>query len=97
MYIIIFNTHEQFLKRNGMHPVEFKLHLMYVFILGCDFLVLWLDCDREGENIAFEVIDIVAPVMSGSRKLGGGILRAKFRYKIIHTYTPCIPCLLCGV
>lgn len=42
--------------------------------------MLWLDCDREGEAIAFEVIDVVAPVMSGSRVLGpsGGILRAKF-------------------
>eukprot|EP00941_MAST-03F_sp_MAST-3F-sp1_P006461 g6461.t1 len=45
---------------------------------GCDHLVLWLDCDREGENICFEVIDIVQPRMNSLRGGPQQIWRAKF-------------------
>lgn len=45
---------------------------------GCDYIVLWLDCDKEGENICFEVLDAVLPVMN---KAYGGektVFRARF-------------------
>ena len=43
---------------------------------GCSAVVLWLDCDREGENICFEVIRCVKPAMA--QRHGQQIYRAKF-------------------
>ena len=43
---------------------------------GCDYIVLWLDCDKEGENICFEVLDAVRNSM---RRLDRHtVFRAKF-------------------
>eukprot|EP00667_Euglena_gracilis_P017298 EG_transcript_18206 len=40
----------------------------------CTYLCLWLDCDREGENIAFEVISITRETFPDERN----IYRARF-------------------
>ncbi|KAI3661430.1 hypothetical protein MP638_003903 [Amoeboaphelidium occidentale] len=48
---------------------------------GIDYLVLWLDADREGENICFEVISVVKPYMNkpeGNKGKNKNIYRAKF-------------------
>eukprot|EP00923_Selenidium_pygospionis_P041898 GHVN01072722.1.p1 GENE.GHVN01072722.1~~GHVN01072722.1.p1 ORF type:complete len:162 (+),score=28.68 GHVN01072722.1:34-519(+) len=48
---------------------------------GCQHLVLWLDCDREGENICFEVIECCASSIPGNYGASGGrqtIWRAHF-------------------
>ncbi|XP_028759686.1 DNA topoisomerase 3-beta [Neltuma alba] len=42
---------------------------------GCHYLVLWLDCDREGENICFEVIKSTSFNVNEARKR---IFRARF-------------------
>lgn len=42
---------------------------------GCDYLVLWLDCDREGENICFEVIESTG---FHGREARGMVYRARF-------------------
>ncbi|XP_076801869.1 DNA topoisomerase 3-beta-1-like [Clavelina lepadiformis] len=43
-----------------------------------DIVVLWLDCDKEGENICFEVLDIVMPVMKRQNNKGRVVYRAQF-------------------
>ena len=42
---------------------------------GCSDLILWLDCDREGENICFEVMDACARSMP---RTSSRVHRAKF-------------------
>jgi DNA topoisomerase III len=44
---------------------------------GCSHIVLWLDCDREGENICFEVLDCAVPALSHARP-SRFIWRARF-------------------
>ncbi|KAB0398027.1 hypothetical protein E2I00_005584 [Balaenoptera physalus] len=45
---------------------------------GCDYIVLWLDCDKEGENICFEVLDAVLPVMNQAHSSEKTVFRARF-------------------
>ncbi|XP_064118388.1 DNA topoisomerase 3-beta-1-like [Macrobrachium nipponense] len=45
---------------------------------GCDYLVLWLDCDKEGENICFEVISCVEHSMNRPSYREQTVFRAKF-------------------
>jgi DNA topoisomerase-3 len=43
---------------------------------GIDFMALWLDCDKEGENICFEVLDVCRYNIPCSRRQR--VFRAKF-------------------
>ncbi|XP_050346470.1 DNA topoisomerase 3-alpha [Nymphalis io] len=42
-------------------------------VRSCQGLIIWTDCDREGENIGFEIIDVCTAVKSSLK-----IYRAKF-------------------
>ena len=46
---------------------------------GADYLVLWLDCDKEGENICFEVLEAVGKGMRPPKNpKEQTVFRAKF-------------------
>nr|XP_049620180.1 DNA topoisomerase 3-beta-1 isoform X2 [Syngnathus scovelli] len=64
-------------EKREVNPKLNMVKFLQVEARGCDYLVLWLDCDREGENICFEVMESVQPVMKGA-VLEQTVYRAKF-------------------
>lgn len=45
---------------------------------SCQYIVLWLDCDKEGENICFEILDAIKDVFRVSFDRPQTVFRAKF-------------------
>lgn len=45
---------------------------------NCDFIALWLDCDKEGENICYEVLDICKRNIPKSSNKVQRVFRARF-------------------
>lgn len=58
--------------RNDMEPLE---RMLSDQSRNCAALVLWLDCDREGEAISDEVREVC---LRGNPRLNGKVYRAKF-------------------
>lgn len=64
-------------KKEANDKVRMPAHLAQE-ARGCEYLVLWLDCDKEGENICFEVMDAVAHSLRGDVLSERVTFRAKF-------------------
>uniref|UniRef100_A0A671PTG0 DNA topoisomerase n=1 Tax=Sinocyclocheilus anshuiensis TaxID=1608454 RepID=A0A671PTG0_9TELE len=65
-------------EKKEANPKLNMVKFLQVEAKGCDYVVLWLDCDKEGENICFEVLDAIQPVMNKSYGNECTICRAKF-------------------
>lgn len=60
------------------NPKQHMLKFLQQEAKNCQYLVLWLDCDKEGENICFEVMDAVESVMEISLYNPQTVFRARF-------------------
>jgi hypothetical protein len=60
-----------------IEEVEFILIVLFSFLIYkfLDVLILWLDCDKEGENICFEVMENTYHSLNHN---GQYIFRARF-------------------
>ncbi|DBB17906.1 hypothetical protein WJX82_005956 [Trebouxia sp. C0006] len=97
---------EQYKKWHGCAPVELYTAPVVKFVpeekkdlqrnleqqaRQCEWLVLWLDCDREGENIAYEVIDVckkVKPHLVVKRACFSALIARDLHHAVSHLVEP---------